>query len=106
MHHYDVTERTLVTASLTVTDGARPREHQDDRVHRLARRQLQCESAPGTGQFASCDLELLEPTPTVTVTLDDRSCDAHGNAFRITAPIAETLFTDGCYSPAWAPPST
>ena len=39
---------------------------------------LQCESAPGTGEFASCALELLDDA-TVTVKIESRSCDAHGN---------------------------
>jgi hypothetical protein len=41
---------------------------------------------------------LLEDA-TVTVTLESRSCDAHGNTFEITAPVPETVLTDGCYSP-------
>jgi PKD repeat protein len=98
VHHYAATQRTLFTARLTVTDdeGLSSTKTTEFTVSPAAT--LQCESAPGTGQFASCSLELLEDA-TVTVTLENRSCDAHGNLFRITAPIAETLFTDGCYTP-------
>jgi PKD repeat protein len=99
VHHYDVTARTLFTARLTVTDdqGLTSTKVTEFTVSPAAT--LQCESAPGTGQFASCALELLE-NATVTVTLESRSCDAHGNTFQITEPILETLFTDGCYNPA------
>lgn len=99
VHHYAATSRTLFTARLTVTDdeGLTSTKTTEFTVSPAAT--LQCESAPGTGEFASCALELLEDA-TVTVTLESRSCDAHGNTFRITAPIAETLFTDGCYAPA------
>jgi PKD repeat protein len=98
VHHFDVTERTLVSASLTVTDGEGLESTKTTEFTVSPAATLQCESAPGTGEFASCSLELLQDA-TVNVTLDSRSCDAHGNAFRITAPIEETLFTDGCYAP-------
>jgi PKD repeat protein len=99
VHHYAVTARTLFTARLTVTDdeGNSSTKTTDITVSPAAT--LLCESAPGTGEFASCFLELVDDA-TVTVTLENRSCDAHGNTFRITAPIAETLFTNGCYAPA------
>jgi PKD repeat protein len=98
VHHYAVTERTLMTARLTVTDGEGLESTRTTEFTVSPAATLQCESAPGTGEFASCALELLEDA-TVTVGLENRSCDAHGNAFRITAPIAETLFADGCYAP-------
>jgi PKD repeat protein len=98
VHHFDVTGRTLVSATLTVTDDEDNISTKTTEFTVSPAATLQCESAPGTGEFASCSLELLEDA-TVAVTLESRSCDAHGNAFRITAPIAETLFTDGCYAP-------
>jgi len=99
VHHYNTTARTLYTARLTVTDdqGLTSTKTTEFTVSPAAT--LQCESAPGTGQFASCELELLEDA-TVRVRLEGRSCDAHGNTFEITQPVAETLFTDGCYTPA------
>ena len=91
--------RTLVTAKLTVTDDDGNTSTKTTEFTVSPAAELQCESAPGTGEFASCDLELLADA-TVTVTVESRSCDVHGNAFEITDPIAETLFDDGCYSPA------
>ncbi len=87
------------TATLTVTDnnGLTSTKSTEFTVSPTAT--LLCEDAGHPGQFASCTLKLLE-NKKVTVTLTTRDCTAHGNTFRITAPVAETLFTDGCYSPA------
>jgi PKD repeat protein len=103
VHHYNTTARTLYTARLTVTDDAGLTSTRATEFSVSPAATLQCESAPGTGQFASCDLELLDDA-TVTVTLENRSCDAHGNTFEITQPLAQTLFTDGCYAPAEGTP--
>ncbi len=98
-HHYDVTGLTSITARLTVTDadGLTSSKTQQFTVSPPAT--LQCESAPGTGQFASCDLVLLEAA-SVSVKLEARSCDVHGDTFQITEPVAVTLLSDGCYTPA------
>src|SRR5919108_4365953 len=103
VHHFAVTGRTLVSATLMVTDDEDNTSSKTTEFTVSPAATLQCESAPGTGEFASCSLELLEDA-TVTVTLENRSCDAHGNTFRITAPIPETLFTDGCYAPPLGQP--
>ena len=99
VHHYDVTGLSTFTAILTVTDndGLTSTTSTEFTVSPAAT--LQCESAPGTNQFASCDL-VLDADARVTVRLESRECTAHGNTFQITAPVAETLFNDGCYSPA------
>jgi len=99
VHHYEATGRTIYTAKLTVTDnqGLTSTKSADITVSPPA--ELQCADARGTGRFAACDL-VLGGDATVTVTLESRSCDAHGNTFRITAPVTETLFADGCYTPA------
>jgi PKD repeat protein len=103
VHHYDATVRTLYAARLTVTDDAGLTSTKTTEFTVSPAATLQCESAPGTGQFASCALELLDDA-TVTVTLESRSCDAHGNTFEITEPVAQTLFADGCYAPAVGTP--
>ena len=102
-HHYDAAARTLFTARLTVTDDEGLTGVKTTEFSVSPAATLQCESAPGTGEFASCSLELLDDA-TVTVTLESRSCDAHGNTFQITAPVPETLFSDGCYAPAVGTP--
>ena len=99
VHTYVATGLATYTAKLTVTDndGFTSTKSEEFTVSPAAA--LQCEDAANPGQFASCDL-VLDANATVTVTLQSASCTAHGNSFQITEPIAETLFTDGCYSPA------
>lgn len=99
VHHYDTTGLAHYTASLTVTDNDGLTSVKSTEFTVSPAATLQCESAPGVGDFASCDL-VLTADAKVTVTLQSASCTAHGNAFQITAPVAETLLTDGCYSPA------
>lgn len=45
----------------------------------------------------------LTQRATLTFTLSARSCTSPRNAFMITAPAADTLFKDGCRSPAVVP---
>jgi PKD repeat protein len=95
-HHYATAERTVYPVKLTVTDNDGTTSSRTREITVSPAATLQCEDAPGTGQFVSCDL-VLDADATVTVHLDSRSCQAHGNTFQITAPTPETLFTDGCY---------
>jgi len=95
-YHYAVSERTVFPVKLTVTDNDGVSSSRTREITVSPAATLQCEDAPGTGQFVSCDL-VLDADATVTVNLDSRSCEAHGNTFQITAPTPETLFTDGCY---------
>jgi PKD repeat protein len=57
---------------------------------------LTCVDASAPGGFVSCTLK-LEAEAGFQVTLNGSSCDAHGNMFRITAPVVGTLTSDGCY---------
>lgn len=99
VHHYDVSVLSTFRARLTVTDDDGNTSTKSTEFTVSPAATLQCESAPGTGQFASCKLTLTAAA-TVRVTLTTSDCTAHGNTFQITAPIAVTLFNDGCYSPA------
>jgi len=99
VHHYDASGLAHYSASLTVTDndGLTSTKTTEFTVSPAAT--LQCEDAAHPGAFVSCKLKLLADAK-VTVTLTSRECTAHGNTFQITAPVAETLLTDGCYNPA------
>jgi PKD repeat protein len=102
VHSYAATTRTVYDAQLTVTDNDGLTSTKTAQITVSPPASLECADAQGTGTFASCDL-VLEGKASVTVTLQSRSCDAHGNTFQITAPIQETLFTDGCYETINAP---
>jgi PKD repeat protein len=57
---------------------------------------LVCADGTAPGGFVACTLTLQDEAG-FKVVLNDSSCEAHGNLFRITAPITGTLTTDGCY---------
>jgi PKD repeat protein len=57
---------------------------------------LSCVDASQPGGYVACTL-LLEAEAGFKVVLNSASCEAHGNTFRITGPIEQTLTTDGCY---------
>jgi PKD repeat protein len=101
-HHYDVAARTIFPVKLTVTDNDGNTSSKTAEITVSPAATLKCEDAPGTGQFVSCDL-VLDQDSRVTVNLESRSCQAHGNTFQMTAPVPETLFTDGCYTPNTGP---
>lgn len=58
--------------------------------------ELICEDGSAPGGFVGCSLR-LEAEAGFQVMLVRKSCQAHGNIFRITAPVVDTLTTDGCY---------
>ena len=60
---------------------------------------LQCQDPTAPGGFVACTLKLQQEAG-FKVVLNSSSCEAHGNIFRITAPLAGTLTNDGCYEEA------
>ncbi len=86
------------SVSLTVTDdssatGARSR---DATASEQVTTSLTCEDGSAAGGFVACKLRLEEPSG-FKVVLNSSSCEARGNVFRITEPVADTLTVDGCY---------
>ena len=59
---------------------------------------LECADATEPGGFVRCNLR-LEHEAGFRVVLTE-NCHAHGNLFRLTLPILDTLTTDGCFEPA------
>lgn len=57
---------------------------------------LSCVDGSAPGGFVTCTLR-LEQEAGFKVVLNTVSCQAHGNLFRITAPVTGTLTSDGCY---------
>jgi PKD repeat protein len=60
---------------------------------------LTCEDASAPGGFVACTLR-LEQEAGFKVVLNSSSCEAHGNIFRVTAPVVGILTNDGCYQAA------
>jgi PKD repeat protein len=87
-HTYTATAVTPFTVTLTVTDnnGATDVETQTVTV-----------SPPAGLECAGVDCTLnVTSRSTITITLSAVACEFVGNSFAITAPIQETVFTDGC----------
>lgn len=96
VHHYG--SAGSYTVSLTVTDGEGETSTQSKQV--LATNplvtSLTCVDATAPGGFVQCTLRLEEEAG-FEVVLNSTSCTAHGNVFRVTAPVQGTLTSDGCY---------
>ncbi len=87
-HNYTVTAVTDFTVTLTATDnnGATNVSTQTVTINPPAG--LECAGV-------DCTLDLTSPA-TVTITVTASDCQFSGNAFAITAPIQETVFSNGC----------
>jgi PKD repeat protein len=92
-HDYTATTATTFHVVLTVTDdkGATNSKTMDINVAPAAG--LTCQN----GQ--ACTLDLPQNAK-VVVTLVSTDCEVHGNSLLFTSPIQQTIFTDGCYTPA------
>jgi PKD repeat protein len=94
--HYDVNTVTTFTVKLTVTA---------DGVSSTATKEINvAPPATLTCNGADCTLGLIQKS-TVVVTLVSHDCQAVGNKFVITAPVLDTLFTDGCAAPVAPDPA-
>jgi hypothetical protein len=86
------------SVSLTVTDVEGETSTVSHQAHATlpAVTSLTCVDGSAPGGFIACTLR-LEQEAGFKVVLDATSCEAHGNLFRITAPVTGTLTDDGCY---------
>jgi hypothetical protein len=84
--------------SLTVTDAAGETSTVSHQAVATvpAVTSLSCVNGSTPGGFVSCTLRLEEEAG-FKVVLNSSSCEAHGNLFRVTAPLQQTLTEDGCY---------
>ncbi len=99
VHSYD--DAGSYPVSLTVTDAeGKTSTTTHTAVATLpAVTSLSCVDADAPGGYVSCTLR-LEQEAGFKVVLNSRNCEAHGNLFRVTAPVTGTLTTDGCYERA------
>ncbi len=86
------------SVTLTVTDDstATHARSRDATASEQVITSLTCQDGSAPGGFVACKLRLEEPSG-FKVVLNSSSCTAHGNLFRVTEPVADTLTTDGCY---------
>ncbi len=96
-HSYTgITTPTTKHVTLTVTDGNGGTGTVTKDVAITPAGGLTCDN--GSGTFTSCALPLSSKS-TVTITLTTADCTANGNTLKITSPIMQTIFTNGCHNP-------
>ena len=98
VHDYAAAQPYNVT--LTVTDSAGA----TDSVTKQANPQpitadITCTDATAPGGIATCTFTLPQTAAIQAASIDSSPCQAHGDVFAFTAPVADTLTTDGCFMP-------
>jgi len=88
------------SVSLTVTDSAGA----SDSVVKQAMPQavtadISCTDATAPGGMATCTFTLPQAAAIQAVSVDSVPCQAHGDVFAFTAPVADTLSSDACFMP-------
>jgi hypothetical protein len=60
---------------------------------------LTCTDAAAAGAPAICSFTLPQAAVVQAAITDSTICQAHGDSFVFTAPVADTLTADGCFAP-------
>jgi PKD repeat protein len=88
------------SATLTVTDSAGALDSITKAVEVTApTAELACTNATAPGGPTTCSITLPEQAAVKAVVTDSTSCQATGDVFAFTAPVADTLTADGCQAP-------
>jgi PKD repeat protein len=96
VHTYGVAGPYSVTLTVTDAEGETSNVTREVVATNPVITSLTCVNPSNPGEYVACTL-LLEEEAGFKVVLTSTSCEAHGNTFRITGPIQQTLTTDGCY---------
>jgi PKD repeat protein len=87
-------------ATLTVTDSAGATDSITKPLQPQApSADLTCVDAATAGAPATCSFTLPQAAGVRAVLSDRVPCQAHGDVFAFTAPVADTLTADGCFAP-------
>jgi hypothetical protein len=88
-------------ATLTVTDSAGASDSITKPVQPVApTADLTCTNATTPGGATTCSFTLPQAAAIKAVWTDSIPCEAHGDVFAFTAPVADTLTADGCFAHA------
>jgi PKD repeat protein len=98
VHGYAAAQTYNVT--LTVTDSAGATGSVTKPVTVQApTADLVCTNATTPGTATTCSFTLPEAAAVRAVWTDGTPCEAHGDVFAFTSPVADTLASDGCFTP-------
>jgi PKD repeat protein len=96
VHTYGSAGPYSVTLTVTDAEGETSTETRQVVATNPVVSSLLCVDGSAPGGYVACTLR-LEAEAGFKVVLNSRDCEAHGNLFRVTAPVQGTLTTDGCY---------
>jgi PKD domain len=99
VHTYGLAGPYSVTLTVTDAEGETSSETRQVVATNPVVSSLSCVDGSAPGGFVACTLR-LEAEAGFKVVLNSVNCQAHGNLFRITAPVQGTLTSDGCYDQA------
>ncbi|HJR15993.1 MAG TPA: PKD domain-containing protein [Gemmatimonadales bacterium] len=99
VHSYNGAGSYSVSLTVTDTEGEISTVSHQAVATLPAVTSLSCVDASAPGGFVTCTLRLEEEAG-FKVVLNSTNCEAHGNLFRVTAPVTGTLTSDGCYDQA------
>jgi len=99
IHEYAVAGPYSVTLTVTDEEGETSTITRQVVATNPVVTSLTCVDASDPGGYVACTLRLQQEAG-FKVVLTSTDCEAHGNLFRITGPVAQTLTTDGCYETA------
>lgn len=96
---HDYAAAQTYSATLTVTDSAGATNAVTKPVEVQApTADLTCTDATVAGAPATCSFTLPQTAAVRAVSTDTTPCQAHGDVFAFTAPVADTLTADGCFA--------
>lgn len=98
VHAYAAAQAYNVT--LTVTDNGGATDSTTKTVTPSApSTDLTCMDGNAPGGTATCSFTLPQEAGITAVLSNRTACQAHGDVFAFTAPVADTLTADGCFDP-------
>lgn len=97
---HDYAAAQSYNATLTVTDGGGDTNSITKPVTPQApTSDLTCTDAATPAAPATCTFTLPQAAVVQAVISDSTTCQAHGDSFIFTAPVADTLTADACFAP-------
>lgn len=99
VHTYGAAGPYSVTLTVTDAEGETSQETRQVVATNPVVSSLFCVDGSAPGGYVACTLR-LEAEAGFKVVLNSTDCQAHGNLFRVTAPVPGTLTSDGCYDQA------